>query len=188
MFTKHRKANQTALPLARSTLIKDCHKQSGIDRLTPQLQFINDLIESMNGLSRTFAMILLETGARPQEILNLVTGDSHTNGSILIRSAKKGQDRLAHSVTFRTMIPKENCDPTVQPFRNYSYRKFYRAVMKTGMIQTGNKLIHVPVGRLFRQAYASIVNDLSNGDIETVAHTLGHKQSKNSAYYLPKKG
>jgi len=188
MFSNRRKTKKAPFPLARLSLLKDYHPESKEIPLSPPFQFAIDLIDKLSGLNKKFALIMLETGARPVEILALCSGHSHRNGSILITSAKNSQDRIAHSPTFRTMMPKENVDPTFQPFRYYSYRKFYRAVMKTGMIQTGTKLVHVPISRLFRQAYASIANDLSDGKLDVVAHTLGHKQSKNAEYYIQQKG
>jgi len=175
-------------PLARSTLLKHCPKRSNVAILPGPVQFCLDIIGKLSGLSRSFAVILLETGCRPVEALALRSGNSHSNCSILITSAKNSQDRIAYSPTFRTLMPRENVDPSFQPFRHYTYRKFYRAVMATGMILPGQSGVHVPVGRLFRQAYASIANDLSAGDIDVVAHTLGHKNSRNASYYLRQKG
>jgi len=174
--------------LARSSLANQCQIGSESFEWPAPYLLTLEIIEAMNGPCKDFAIVLLETGARPVEILAATAGQSHPNGQIFIKAAKGSQDRIAFSAHFRSLLPRECCDKLFRPFRHLTYRKFYRAVMATGKLIPSNDSTHCPVSRLFRYAHASIANKLSDGSVSVVAHTLGHKNTKNAAYYLPQKG
>lgn len=188
MFKNRLRIKSTPSALARSSMAREYPREWKDDLLPGPYLLTLEIIGRLSGISKSFAIVMLETGARPVEILSLCSGHSHPNGGILISSAKNSQDRIAYSPHFRSLLPKENIDPTFQPFRHYSYRRFYRAVMRTEVIKVGKPGVHVPVSRLFRQAHASVASYLSNGSLSVVAHTLGHKNSKNAAYYMRQEG
>jgi len=133
-------------------------------------------------------MVLMETGARPIEVLNLTAGMANRNGMIFLKSAKGSADRIAFSPTFVKLIPADCLDKNFKPFKSYSYRRFYRAIKAVGYHMPIIQGKHNPISRLFRQAYAHLIDRLKPGDLDLLATNLGHKNKLNSLFYLKPKG
>lgn len=154
---------------------------SGGDRL---LQECLELISQLSGNAKLFAGALLVTGARPQELLNLRVCDIDSRGMVNIRSLKGSKPRLVHCPLLLSLVPPGEPDQLSLLFRRYSYAKFYRACTGLYRGKAKDSVLHRPLGRLFRSAFATCNLALSAGDLQMVADSLGHRRPDSTLSYI----
>lgn len=154
----------------------------------PLIKVCNDIVDRLSGLSKIFAAALLQTGARPQELLNLMPQDIDARGFVHIKALKHGDDRVVLCpvlLSLRTTALSLQDQPL---FRSYTYAQFYRSVKDRDRHQGQGVRVHVPVARLFRSAFARGNHLTGAGDLALTARTLGHRRQSSTNVYLGKGG
>lgn len=188
MATRKHLSVATSFAHARDSVPRLLLPRSILDQELAIVRRCTDLIEQLHGISRTFALALFITGARPRELLNLRVRDVDSRGMVFIRGLKRGSSRIVHCPLLLTLIPASVGSSDQSLFRQYSYAKFYRAVKALSRCRPHDPGVHKALGRLFRSAYASANLCLAAGDLQVVMRSLGHKTQTSTNFYISKGG
>lgn len=152
------------------------------------IKLCNDVIDKLSGLSKLFALALLATGARPQELLNLTQGDIDARGFVLIKGLKGSRQRVVYCPSLKALTGQPQASEASPLFGSYTYAQFYRAFKNHCGSQGENTDRHLPVARLFRRAFARSNHALDSGDISCTADSLGHRAPSSTNFYLGEGG
>jgi integrase len=172
------------LEQARKSMPKDFPPGPTSPAPDPRYQRAVYLISQLQGVARILAECLLISGARPVELLNLRYRDVDHRGMVYIRAAKKGRNRVVLCPPILQLTKTAAPDPDAKIFRRFTYKQFWRAASRVladkGRVPHG----HVPLGRLFRSAYARGNHALSASDLRATSQSLGHASTTSTQHYL----
>lgn len=128
--------------------------------------------------------IQTRSGCRASEVLALTWGDISEEGSVYIKSTKRG---VPHIVRMPDLVPmfrkaRQSYYERVVPL---TYRKLYLAYLRAGVgfkptqLRKNLAVTHAPRHQLAREHFK-----LSGNVPECAGHSLGHKSNKSIQYYL----
>ena len=179
---------ESPLAVRRHSLPNSYTRRGHVPSPDPLSKVAGDIVDRLSGLSKLFALAMLTTGARPQEILNLTQGDIDERGFILIKGLKRGRQRVAYCPALKALAGAPQSRPSSPLFRSYTYKKFYRAFKSVCQPQGESSLHNLKVGRLFRCAFARGNHALGAGDLSCTSLSLGHRAPSSTNFYLTQGG
>lgn len=141
--------------------------KEGILLRNPQLWYIIEL--------------LLGSGARVSEVLDISPGDILLNGSIRIKGKKGSSDRIISAGTsYQYMIKCKNVPR--YPFMDWDRFRVYREFKKLGIGMRFKGKSKESVTHFFRQAHSRLMQ-MGGIDDGLRSQELGHKGKGNIKYY-----
>ena len=153
------------------------------DRIPESVRLCLDLITRLNGINKQLAMIMLSTGCRANEVLNITVRDIYPTGHIFIRASKRSQSRVVfYPDLVHFAVPhKRPYDHKVFGFHHYA--KFYRSVRNLLQHGSPRSKVRRKVTNLFRCAAADISTLVAQGDPNIATIFLGHKSTRSTQSY-----
>jgi len=153
------------------------------DRLPATVRLCLDLVRDLSGINKQLAMIMLSTGCRANEVLNITVRDIYPTGHIFIRASKRSQSRVVYypDLIHFAVPHKRPYDHKVFGFHHYC--KFYRSVRRLLSAGSPRSRVRRKVTNLFRCAAADIARLVSQGDPDIATIFLGHKSTRSTESY-----
>jgi len=147
-----------------------------------------DLIDQLDGYALHVARIMLFTGCRLQEAINIRFSDISAQGFIFINALKGSISRVVYYPEIRSIVNPALISSTGKVFRNYNRWRFYRALRNTGFNKFQHSRCRSKLGNMFRVASAEICRSFSGVDSTTPSEFLGHRNPRSTEFYRQAKG
>lgn len=148
------------------------------------LQSALDLINQLPELPAAIARIMLVTGARAHEILNLEVKDVGTTGHILVRAGKGSDSRVCYCPDVLPFRRQAISNQQTRLFHHFSYHKLRRAFKAAAKSSTLDSTPTRLVTNLLRRAAADLSDSFGGQDHSLAQRFLGHRSPSSTLYYL----
>jgi len=142
-----------------------------------------DLIGKLDGHALHIARIMLYTGCRLQEAINIRFSDVSSQGFIFINALKRSVSRVVYYPQIASLINPSLSGTSGKLFRNYNRWRFYRALHNTGFDKFQHSKCRTKMGNMFRVASAEICRSFPGVDTGTPSEFLGHRNPRSTEFY-----
>lgn len=157
------------------------------DRPPASVLLCQGLIARLSGLNKTIAQVMLSTGCRAREVLNIRICDISVTGHLFIRALKKSQSRMVYYPSLISYAHPQRHPNSHLIFGHHSYDKYYRSIIQLLPANSPRSSIRLKVSNLFRVAAADMASSISRGHASVPSIYLGHKSPRSTTYYLTQK-
>jgi integrase len=169
-------------PLALST--KQCSLETEVIALATQIKASLGQLKQENENCWLIAMIMLESGCRVSEVLNIRSTDITPTGRIVIKGLKRSHDRVINpSSVAQQTLKKRNSPGTI--FMGISRFHVYRSFKSVGLQHSFNDRERNSVTHLFRHYVALDLQQTDHGK-KAITTGLGHKSNNSADHYAHK--
>jgi integrase len=141
-------------------------------------------VSELSGMARLIAEIMLASGARVSEILNLTPEQVASSDHILIMAGKGSTVRVAYVPQIHPFVVRAQRLGLTRLFTGYSYKMFRRDLARqcpSVFLSSSSKRC---ITNIFRRTAAEIALALSQGDPHAAQEFLGHKSPRSTTHYL----
>ena len=162
-------------------MFRECEKKSSMGEAVLCSESAFEALKRKDIDLYIVARMLSETGCRISEVLQMWGTDINMSGKVLIRSKKKGNNRVCNiSNQFIKEIPRagQSCELIQDKDRFYFYREFKKVGISLSIEgYERNRVTHA-----FRHEYTKQIRTLTT-EKDVIKNALGHKSEKSQENY-----